>query len=96
MSNPIEQNTTAVELSEEQLDEIAGGVDIFLSGSIFQQRDTFSFRSRSSRRGRRSSFFQSSYIFSATFQFIGLGFDSVSDAMSFVKGFAKLFGGRQG
>ncbi|MGB3636281.1 MAG: CTB family bacteriocin [Rivularia sp. (in: cyanobacteria)] len=94
MSNPIEQNTTPIELSEEQLDEIAGGVDIFLSGSIFQQRDTFSFRSRSSRGRRSSSFFKSSYISSATFQFIGLGFDSVSDTMSFVKGFMRLFGGR--
>lgn len=94
MSNEIEQNTTPTELSEEQLDQIAGGVDIFLSGSIFQQRDVLSYRSRGSGARRSSSFFRSSHISSVAFQFIGLGFDSVSDAMSFVRGFTRLFGWR--
>lgn len=93
MPNKIDKNAIA-ELSEEQLDGIAGGVDIFLSGSMFEQRNIFSSRRRSWRSGRSSSFFQSSYTSSTAFQIIGLGFDSVSDAMSFVMGFMKFFGGR--
>lgn len=91
MSN-LEQNIAPIELSEEQLDQISGGIDIFLSASIFQQRNTFSYQRRGSRRRRSSSFFQSSYISHSAFQFIGNGFDSVSDAMSFVRGFMRLFG----
>jgi hypothetical protein len=95
MSN-LDKHTTPIELSQEQLDQISGGIDIFLSGSMFQQRDIFSSRRRGSRRRGfgSSSIFQSSYISSSAFQFIGLGFDSVSDAMGFVRGFMRLFGGR--
>mgnify|MGYP001797148770 CR=1 FL=1 len=91
MSN-LDKNIAPIELSEEQLDQVSGGIDIFLSGSMFEQRNIFSSRHKNSRRRRSSSFFQSSYISYSAFQFIGNGFDSVSDAMSFVKGFMRLFG----
>jgi hypothetical protein len=93
MSNEIDINVP-VELSDAELEEVAGGIDIFLSGSTFEQRDIFAAHRRGSRRSRfsSSSIFRSSYISSSAFQFIGLGFNSVSDALSFVSGFAKLFG----
>ncbi|BAY20726.1 hypothetical protein NIES2100_04690 [Calothrix sp. NIES-2100] len=94
MSNETNINNTPVELSPEELDAVAGGIDIYLSGSTFEQRDIFSANRRSYRRNSRNSIFQSSYISSSAFQFIGLGFNSVSDALSFVSGFAKLFGRR--
>lgn len=91
MSN-LDKNIAPIELSEEQLDQVSGGIDIFLSGSMFEQRNIFSSRHKNSRRRRSSSFVQSSYISYSAFQFIGNGFDSVSDAMSFVRGFMRLFG----
>ena len=96
MSKETNINKTPVELSQEELDAVAGGIDIFLSGSTFEQTDIFSAHRSSSRRNRfsRNSLFKSSYISSSAFQFIGLGFNSVSDALSFVSGFAKLFGRR--
>ncbi|BAY64333.1 hypothetical protein NIES22_44290 [Calothrix brevissima NIES-22] len=92
MSNETNINNSPIELSPEELDAVSGGIDIYLSGSTFEQRDIFSANRRSSRRNSRNSLFSSSYISSSAFQFIGLGFSSVSDALSFVSGFAKLFG----
>lgn len=96
MSNQIEHNHSPVELSAEELDAVAGGIDIYLSGATFQQQDIFAGSTTGSRRRRRgfggSSFFRSSFISSSAFQMVGLGFSSVSDALSFVAGFARLFG----
>ena len=95
-SNQLEYNHTPVELSAEELDAVAGGIDIYLSGSTFEQQDVFSASRFGSRRRRfgGSSLFRSSFISSSAFQMIGLGFNSVSDALSFVAGFARLFGRR--
>lgn len=95
MSNH-KQDHNPVELSAEELDAVSGGIDIYLSGSMFEQRDTFSGSRFSSRRRGfgGSSFFRSSFISSSAFQMIGLGFNSASDALSFVAGFARLFGRR--
>ncbi|OUL19440.1 hypothetical protein BV378_32870 [Nostoc sp. RF31YmG] len=96
MSHEKVINNAPVELSNEELDQVSGGIDIFLSGSMFEQRDMLSsVRTSSRRRGFGSnSVFRSSYISSAAFQVIGLGFESVSDVMSFFSGFARLFGRR--
>lgn len=88
-----ENESNPVELSPEELDGIAGGINIFLSGSTFQQQNVFSAnRTGSRRRFGSSSLFRSSSISSSAFQMIGTGFSSVSDALSFVAGFARLFG----
>ncbi|MDZ7961794.1 MAG: CTB family bacteriocin [Aulosira sp. DedQUE10] len=95
MANEKDINNAPIELSDEELDGVSGGVDIFLSGSMFEQRDIFSVqRSNSRRRGGSNSIFKSSSISSSAFQLIGLGFGSASDALSFLQGFAKLFGRR--
>jgi len=95
MSNEKDINNAPIELSDEELNEVSGGIDIYLSGSMFEQKDIFSVQRSSSRRGFGSnSIFKSSDISSAAFQVIGLGFNSVSDAMGFLQGFAKLFGRR--
>ncbi|MBD2168338.1 hypothetical protein H6G04_28540 [Calothrix membranacea FACHB-236] len=92
MSKENDINNAPIELTEEELDGVSGGIDIYLSGSMFEQRDVFSAR-RNSRR-RSSNLFRSSSISSSAFQLVGLGFGSVGDAMSFLQGFAKLFGRR--
>lgn len=92
MSKENDINNAPIELTEEELDSVSGGIDIYLSGSMFEQRDVFSAR-RNSRR-RSSNLFRSSSISSSAFQLVGLGFGSVGDAMSFLQGFAKLFGRR--
>lgn len=85
------ENTTPIELSEEQLEQVSGGIDIFISASSFEQTNTSSFPSTSFPPSKNSSISQSSHISSSAFQIIGLGFDSASDVMSFVKGFMKFF-----
>ncbi|QIR35400.1 hypothetical protein HCG51_00645 [Tolypothrix sp. PCC 7910] len=92
MSKENDINNAPIELTEEELDAVSGGIDIYLSGSMFEQRDVFSAR-RNSRR-RSNNIFRSSSISSSAFQLVGLGFGSVGDAMSFLQGFAKLFGRR--
>jgi hypothetical protein len=96
MSNETNINNSPIELSDDELEAVAGGIDIFLSGSTFEQTDIFSAQRSSSRRNRfgRNALFKSSHISSSAFQFIGLGFNSVGDALSFVSGFARLFGRR--
>ncbi|MFN6583872.1 MAG: CTB family bacteriocin [Aulosira sp. ZfuVER01] len=96
MSSEKVINNAPVELSNEELDQVSGGIDIFLSGSMYEQRDVFSsVRKNSRRRGFGSnSIFSSSSISTAAFQVVGLGFDSVSDVMSFLSGFARFFGRR--
>jgi hypothetical protein len=76
------------ELSESELDRISGGIDIFLSGSIFDQKLSFSPQNRR-RRSRGSS-----NTFSSAFQFAGSGFNSVEDVLAVLRGLASLFGRR--
>ncbi|BAY99420.1 hypothetical protein NIES37_34020 [Tolypothrix tenuis PCC 7101] len=93
MSNEQDINNAPIELTDEELDQVSGGIDIFISGATFEQRNVFSARRGSRRRGG-NSIYQSSSISSSAFQLIGLGFGSVGDAMSFLQGFSKLFGRR--
>ncbi|MEM7553431.1 MAG: CTB family bacteriocin [Cyanobacteria bacterium P01_A01_bin.84] len=97
MSDEININNLPTELSEEELDDVSGGFDIFISGSTFEQTHISSFnRGQSSINGFSGgiSSFRSSHTSSSAFQIAGLGFNSVSDALGFLGGFAKLFGRR--
>ncbi|MBD1858032.1 MULTISPECIES: hypothetical protein [Leptolyngbya] len=78
------------ELSEVELDQISGGIDIFLSGSFFDQQVNFSQRGRRRRKNSQGS---SSSLASA-FQFAGSGFNSVEDVLAVLRGLANLFGRR--
>ncbi|MEM7579783.1 MAG: hypothetical protein ACFB02_10380 [Mastigocoleus sp.] len=105
-SNPTNNliNNSPTELSEQELDEVSGGIDFFISGSTFEETHISSFNRggdsinrggsiNSLSRGGTSSF-RSSHTFSSAFQIVGLGFDSVGDALGFLSGFARLFGRR--
>jgi hypothetical protein len=89
MSNEIDVNNTPVELSEEELEGIAGGISISISGSMFEKSDIFSAHRKGSRR---SSIFKSSQTFSSAFQIIGLDLNSPREIMSFFSGLVKFFG----
>lgn len=93
MSNEIDVNNTPVELSEEELEGIAGGINIFFSGSMFEKSDIFSAQRKGSKRRSMgtSSILKSSQVFSSAFQVIGLDLNSPNDIMSFFSGLAKLF-----
>lgn len=87
-------NHSPVELSQEELDGISGGISIFVSGSTFQRSDVFAQSRRRSRRGSRSSSFGSSQISSSAFQIMGIGLNSSEDIMTFFKGIFGFFGRR--
>jgi hypothetical protein len=84
-------DSTPVELSQEELDGISGGISIFFSGSTFEGSNMFTSQRRGSRRRGRSSTFGSSRTSSSAFQVIGLGLNSPADVMSFFSGLAGLF-----
>jgi hypothetical protein len=85
-------DSTPLELSQEELDGISGGISIFFSGSTFEGSSMFASQRRGSRRrGGRSSTFGSSRTSSSAFQVIGLGLNSPADVMSFFSGLAGLF-----
>jgi bacteriocin-like protein len=102
MSDQINSDDESVEcsepkiavLSEQELAEISGGVDIFFSASTFEQRDQFLVQQTTSDSGCQSSttVAKSSYTFASTFQFIGTGFESMNEALSFLSKLTKLFG----
>ena len=98
MSNQINADESnvdlePVELSEQALDQVSGGIDIFFSTAMFEQIDQFSAQEFSCGDGcSSSSVSQSSQTSFSMFQFFGSGFESVGDALSFVKGLSKLFG----
>ena len=96
MSNELDVNSTQIELSEQELEQVAGGIDIFLSGSVFEQSDELIANSTSSNASgaQTTSISKSSHTFSSAFQFIGLGFDSIGDVTKVLSGLAKLFGRR--
>ncbi|MBF2063078.1 MAG: hypothetical protein IGS39_01390 [Calothrix sp. C42_A2020_038] len=89
----METNPSPIELSQEELDGISGGISIFVSGSMFERRDVFAQQRKGSRR-RGSSVFASSHIFSSAFQIIGLGLNSPGDVMNFFRGIFGFFGRR--
>lgn len=97
MFNQIDDiERTQIELSAQELEEVAGGVDIFMSGSVFENNEVVLAQNTSSNPSPcgTSSVFKSSHTFSSAFQFIGLGFDSMGDVMNVFSGLAKLFGRR--
>lgn len=97
MFNQIDDiERTQIELSAQELEEVAAGVDIFMSGSVFENNEVVLAQNTSSNPSPcgTSSVFKSSHTFSSAFQFIGLGFDSMGDVMNVFSGLAKLFGRR--
>lgn len=90
MSDDHNSSPTQIELSEEELEEISGGISFFLSGSIFDQQMSFSQRGRRKRRNSQGS----SNTFSSAFQFGGSGFNSVEDLLNVLRSLSSLFGRR--
>ncbi len=90
----IDTNHSPVELSQEELDGISGGISIFVSGSTFQRSDVFAKVRKRSRHGGRSSSFGSSQISSSAFQIMGIGLNSSEDIMTFFRGIFGFFGRR--
>lgn len=81
------------ELSQQELDQVSGGIDLYFSTAMFEQIDEFSAHSVSSGDGcGASSVSQSSRASFSAFQFFGSGFESVGDALNFLKGISRLFG----
>lgn len=89
---PDDDNSPLIELSDQELEEISGGISFYLSGSMFQQQNSFS--GRGSRRRRRNAIQGSSQTSSSAFQFMGFGFNSVEDVLTVLRGLAELFGRR--
>lgn len=80
-----------VELSLTELDEVSGGLDIFISGSIFDQSE--SLLGQSGGCGcPGSALAQTSNTSSGAFQFAGLGFESVDQIFAVFAGLSRLFG----
>jgi hypothetical protein len=93
MSNS-ENSDAPVELSYEELAEISGGIDIIFSSSMFEQSDSLFVQDTCSGESTSSSITKSSRTSASTFQFIGLGFESVNDILAVFAGLAQLFGRR--
>lgn len=93
MFNQIDVESTPIELSAQELEEVAGGVDIFMSGSVFENNEVVLAQNTSANSSPcgTTSVFKSSHTFSSAFQFIGLGFDS-GDVAKVFSGLAGLFG----
>ncbi len=96
MTNQLNANNAQVELSAQELEEVAGGIDIFMSGAVFETNEVMLIQNTTASPNGAStnSILQSSHTFSSAFQFIGLGFDSMGDVMNLFGGLAKLFGRR--
>lgn len=96
MTNQLNANNAQVELSAQELEEVAGGIDIFMSGAVFESNEVMLAQNTNANASGAgtSSIFTSSHTFSSAFQFIGLGFDSMGDVMNLFGGLAKLFGRR--
>lgn len=93
MSDYIEKQVAPIELSESELDDVSGGIDIYFSGSMFQQDNLSMMNSTESgdMGTRNSSIVQSSHTSSSAFQVAILGLDSMNDIFSFFKGFGRFF-----
>jgi len=74
MSDEISKTNKAIELSQQELDAVAGGSDVSFSFSFFQENDKFLSQEASSGKNGSSakSVLQSRNIVSYAFQFIGL------------------------
>ncbi|MGV0027017.1 CTB family bacteriocin [Phormidesmis priestleyi] len=89
MSTETTSALAIVELSEAELDTVAGGFDIAFSMSSFEQSETSSVHETGHRHRHRS---HSSHTRAFAFQFVGTGFQSPGEALSFLSGLSKLFG----
>jgi hypothetical protein len=89
MTHPDRPRDSApVELSEAELDEVAGGIDVVITGVLFEHE--FSMQQTQNNSLSSTSFFSRT---SATvFQFVGTGFDSMKDVFSMLSSFSRLFG----
>ncbi len=80
-----------MELSLTELDNISGGLDIFISGAMFEQNE--SLLGQSGGCGcPGSKLAQTSNTSSGSFQFAGLGFESVEQIFAVFAGLSRLFG----
>ncbi|MFM7324347.1 MAG: hypothetical protein ACKO4L_05365 [Nodosilinea sp.] len=82
---------TPVELSPTELDEVSGGLDIFISGSMFDQSKGLLAQSGGSGCPG-STLAQTSNTSSGNFQFAGLGFESLDQIFAVFAGLSRLFG----
>lgn len=87
VSNPV-----TIELSDQELDSISGGIDLMLSGSFFEQTDAVFAQDGSGGCGQGKSFGRASKTTASAFQLVGSGFESVNDILAVLAGFARLFG----
>lgn len=90
MFTEIDPSLDLVELSDAELDTVAGGFDIAFSASTFEhsESETVSFN----RAGRPRHQSRSSHRRSSSFQFVGTGFKSESEALSVLSGVSQLLG----
>ena len=79
------------ELSLTELDEVSGGLDIFISGSMFDQSESL-FGQSGGCGCPGSTLAQTSNTSSGSFQFVGLGFESVGQIFAVFAGLSRLFG----
>jgi hypothetical protein len=97
--DPIElqngqDDLTPIELSESDLDDISGGLDLIISGSFFDQSESTLAQAGTSGVGGStdSSFANNSNTSSGNFQIMGLGFESPGQIFAVFSGLARLFG----
>ena len=87
MANPDSWESTPIELSDEELDRVAGGIDVVITGVLFEQELAV----QSAQSESMSSSFLSRTS-TTVFQFVGTGFSSIKDVFSAVSSFSRLFG----
>ncbi|MCU0525602.1 MAG: hypothetical protein MUF72_12340 [Elainella sp. Prado103] len=85
-------DSSPIELTEQELDQISGGIDLMFSSTLFEQVDEFSGQAIDSDCGSMRSVSSSSRTSFSSWQFFGSGFESVGEALSFISGLMKLFG----
>lgn len=88
MSDPDGSNLTPTELSDEELDQVSGGLDVVITGVLFEQDITVQ-QSHCESASSTSFLSQTS---ATVFQFVGTGFDSMKDAFSAISSISRLFG----
>lgn len=93
IERPPEQSLEQpLELTDQELDQISGGIDLMFSSTLFEQVDEFSAQAFDSDCGSMESVSSSSRTAFSSLQFFGSGFESVGDALKFVSGLMRLFG----
>lgn len=82
-----------IELSDQELEQIAGGFDVVITGVIAEQEIVVQQASTDLSNGLSAT--STSYLSRTSgtlFQFVGTGFSSMKDVFSILSGFSRLFG----